>query len=88
MLLKKQLTNSFSKMNNQDVQFCIECISNDVTLMLMKEYGWDIREAMDKFLLSDTYKKLENPDTGLYFQSPAYVYEMLTEEFTRKALQS
>lgn len=46
--------------------------------MLMKEYGWDIREAMDKFLLSDTYRKLENPKTGLYFQSPVYVYEMLT----------
>ena len=70
-------------MNNQDIQFCIESISNEVTLMLMKEYGWDIREAMDKFLLSDTYRKLENPKTGLYFQSPAYVYEMLTEEFSK-----
>ncbi|MDO4826597.1 MAG: hypothetical protein Q4B16_03460 [Bacteroidia bacterium] len=70
-------------MNNQDIQFCIESVSNEVTLMLMKEYGWDIREAMDKFLLSDTYRKLENPQTGLYFQSPVYVYEMLTEEFSK-----
>lgn len=70
-------------MESQDIQFCIECISSDVTLMLMEEYGWDIREAMDKFLLSDTYRKLENPKTGLYFQSPVYVYEMLTEEFSK-----
>ena len=69
--------------NNQDIQFCIECISSDVTLMLMEEYGWGILEAMDKFLLSDTYRKLENPKTGLYFQSPAYIYEMLTEEFSK-----
>jgi acetyl-CoA acetyltransferase len=75
-------------MNNQDIQFCIESISNEVTLMLMKEYGWDIREAMDKFLLSDTYRKLENPKTGLYFQSPAYVYEILTEEFVKKGTVS
>ncbi len=54
--------------------------------MLMKEYGWDIREAMDKFLLSDTYRKLENPKTGLYFQSPVYVYEMLTEEFSKNKI--
>ncbi len=70
-------------MESQDIQFCIECISSDVTLMLMEEYGWGILEAMDKFLLSDTYRKLENPKTGLYFQSPAYVYEMLTEEFSK-----
>ena len=70
-------------MESQDIQFCIESISNEVTLMLMKEYGWDIREAMDRFLLSDTYRKLENPKTGLYFQSPAYIYEMLTEEFSK-----
>jgi hypothetical protein len=70
-------------MESQDIQFCIECISSDVTLMLMEEYGWGILEAMDKFLLSDTYRKLENPKTGLYFQSPVYVYEMLTEEFSK-----
>ena len=70
-------------MESQDIQFCIESISNEVTLMLMKEYGWDIREAMDRFLLSDTYRKLENPKTGLYFQSPVYIYEMLTEEFSK-----
>ena len=69
--------------NNQDIQFCIECISSDVTLMLMEEYGWGILEAMDRFLLSDTYRKLENPKTGLYFQSPVYIYEMLTEEFSK-----
>ena len=69
---------------NNDIQFNIECISSDVTMMLMGEYGWDIRHAMDVFLSSDTYKKLENPQTGLYYQSSAYIYEMLSEELRDK----
>lgn len=46
----------------------------------MEDRGWDIRTAMDAFLSSNTFRKLERESTGLYYQSPAYVYEMLTEE--------
>ena len=53
-------------------------------MMLMGEKGWDMRRAMDVFLSSDTYRKLENPQTGLYYQSPAYIYEMLSEELSGK----
>ena len=67
---------------SKDMQFNIECISKDVTLMLMEDYGWDIRTAMDAFLSSHTYRKLEREGTGLYYQSPAYIHEMLTEELT------
>ena len=70
-------------MSKEDIQFNIECISADVTKMLMEEYGWDIRTAMDAFLSSNTFRKLEREGTGLYFQSPAYIYEMLADELTK-----
>jgi len=31
---------------------------------------------------SDTYAKLKNPHTGLYFQSSGYVYDFLLKEIT------
>lgn len=65
---------------SNDMRFLIECVSKDVTLMLMEDYGWDIRTAVNAFMSSHTYEKLENSNTGLYFQSPVYIHDMLTEE--------
>lgn len=32
----------------QDIQFQIECLAAELTEMLMAEYGWDIRRALDE----------------------------------------
>ena len=34
----------------QDIQFQIECLAAELTEMLMSEYGWDIRRALDEFV--------------------------------------
>ena len=39
-----------------------------------------IRQALSILYDSDTYRLLQNPNTGLYFQSPQYVYSYLQEE--------
>ena len=65
---------------SNDMRFLIECISKEVTLMLIEDYGWEIRTAVNAFMSSHTYEKLENPITGLYYQSPVYIHDMLTEE--------
>lgn len=65
---------------SNDMRFLIECISKDVTMMLMEDYGWEIRKAVNAFMSSHTYEKLENPKTGLYYQSPVYIHDMLSEE--------
>lgn len=31
----------------QDIQFQIECLAAELAEMLMAEYGWDIRRALD-----------------------------------------
>ena len=49
-------------------------------MMLMEDYGWEIRKAVNAFMSSHTYEKLENPKTGLYYQSHVYIHDMLTEE--------
>lgn len=46
-----------------------------------KKYKLSEKEAfnyLDRF--SETYEKLINPKTGLYFQSPLYVYDFLKNE--------
>lgn len=41
--------------------------------ILVEEHGESFEEAVDKVYSSDIYKKLSNPDTGLYSQSPRYI---------------
>ena len=60
--------------------FMIEEISKDIVLLLMEEHGMNMDEAIRTLYTSDTYDRLTRPDTGLYAQSTAYVYEYLETE--------
>ena len=37
-------------------------------------------EAMKEFYASETYRKLTDEETGLYYESAAYVYELYKSE--------
>lgn len=60
----------------------VEEISKDIVLLLMKEHGMSMEDAMRTLYTSDTYDRLSNLRTGLYTQSTAYVYEYLEKELT------
>lgn len=68
---------------NNDVQFLVECLSTELVTMLMESYDWDIRKALDELYGSDTYTKLCDPETGLYYQSSVYVFSYLKNEIER-----
>ncbi len=50
--------------------------------MIMAEYHLTAIEALDKLYKSQTFAKIEDPQTGLYFQSPVYVFDFFKEEFS------
>lgn len=64
----------------QDRQFQIEYLTNELITMLMNERNMTMEQAMDTVYDSHTYEKVERPSTGLYYQSPVYVMDMLCEE--------
>lgn len=64
----------------QDIQFQIECLATELTEMLMEEYGWDIRRALDELYASDTFTKLNDPECGLYYQGAVYIFQFLKSE--------
>lgn len=72
-------------MNNQeeqDKQFQIECLTNELIVMLMNDEGMTMEQAMDAVYGSNTYKKVERSNTGLYYQGAVYVMDMLKEELS------
>ena len=42
--------------------------------------GCAIKDAMRIVYASKLYEKLQDPETGLYREGPAYLYDMLAEE--------
>lgn len=64
--------------------YMIESLTRELITRLMEEKGLALRDAMDLVYRSRTYTALCNLDTGLYFQSEAYVYEDLMNELDQQ----
>ena len=64
----------------EDIQFQIECIAVELTEMLMEKYGWDMKRALDELYTSETFDRLTDPECGLYYESPVYVFSFLQSE--------
>ena len=62
------------------ITYQVECTARDLVLLLMERRGLDLVEALRLLYASDTYRNLKDPATGLYFQSPGYVYAYLDRE--------
>lgn len=58
----------------------IETLTRELIARLMDERSFSLRDAMDIVYNSKTYSSLNNVKTGLFFQSPAYLYDLLEEE--------
>lgn len=52
----------------------------DLAELLAKDLNMNVAEALDALYNSETYAKLADPATGLYYQSAKYVYSFLRNE--------
>ena len=73
-------------MTKENRQFLIETLCEDLVPMIMKEYNLSAIEALDKLYKSKTFAKIEDPETGLYFQGAVYVFDFIKEEFKQSNL--
>lgn len=65
---------------NADFNYMKEALAADLAELLTKDFNMTITEALDAMYGSETYSKLCDPNTGLYFQSSQYVYSYLKNE--------
>lgn len=70
-----------------DYDYMIEGMTRDLALMLMERKDMSMPEALDAVYNSETYEKLADPRSGLYFQAPGYVYDFLNNEIEYGKMQ-
>lgn len=68
-------------------QYLVDKAIDDITSYLVQDYKLGIDQAIDFIYNSDTYQKLVTPQTGLYVQSPAYIYQLLENEYKTGKLE-
>lgn len=68
----------------EDFEYMKNGLVRDILTILVEERGKGISEAFDMFYNSDTFRKLETPESGLFFQSPRYVLSYLDSEISSK----
>ena len=66
--------------SEKEFEFMKGIIIRDMTSQLVSDFDMGFEQALDAVYESETFEKLGDPETGLYYQSPLYVYSYLKEE--------
>ena len=74
-------------MNKKEIEYMVESIVKDLTLLLMERHGMDTEIALRTIYNYDTYAKLEDVKTHLYYQSSLYIYDFLENEILTGKMQ-
>ena len=63
-----------------EVRFLIDSLVEQLTLMAVEEYKLSVPQALQLVYNSQLYEKITDLETGLYYQSAKYNYELLRHE--------
>lgn len=63
------------------IQYLIDANLEQVTGLVVSDRKLCLQDALDVVYNSNWFQAVNNPDTGLYYQSPYYNYELLKEEY-------
>ena len=68
------------KLNREQKQLMKDELSVELTGFLMDDFHYTPEEAIETLYTSETFERLQDDATGLYYQSPGYDYSFLLNE--------
>lgn len=69
-----------TKLSAGQIGILINARIKDMAMWLMEDFKYSLEEALDCIYNSELFEKLQDLETGLYYQSSGYNYELLKEE--------
>ena len=69
-----------TKLTPEQKQLLKDELSVEIAGYLVDDYMYSPEEAIDELYTSETFDRLQDDSTGLYYQSPGYVYSFLQNE--------
>ena len=77
---KKIIMEGQTKLSAGQIGILINARIKDMAMWLMEDFKYSLEEALDCVYNSELFEKLQDLETGLYYQSSGYNYELLKEE--------
>ena len=72
-----------SKLTPEQRQLLKDELSVEIAGYLVDDFKLSPQEAIDVLYTSETFERLQDDATGLYYQSPGYVYSFLDNELKK-----
>ena len=69
-----------TKLTTEQRQLLKDELTVEIAGFLVDDYHYSPEEAIDVLYTSETFDRLQDERTGLYYQSPGYVYSFLLNE--------
>jgi hypothetical protein len=76
-----------TKLTPEQKQLLKDELSVEIAGYLVDDYKYSPQEAIDVLYTSETFDRLQDDATGLYYQSPGYVYSFLQNELKTARVQ-
>lgn len=67
---------------SEETKFLLMSLVDKMVYLVMNEYKMSMSQALDLVYTSETYSKIEDLETGLYYQSAAYNFNLLKHEIS------
>lgn len=75
-----------SSLSHQQIQILKDDLAVELAEMLADEFHFSPEEALDSLYTSETFERLQDNESGLYYQSAGYVYSFLSNEIKTATL--
>ena len=69
-----------TKLSAGQIGILINARIKDMAMWLMEDFKYSLEEALDCVYNSELFERLQDLETGLYYESSGYNYELLKDE--------
>ena len=69
-----------TRLTPEQIQLLKDELTTELAGFPVDDYHYTPEEAIDVLYTSETFERLQDDATGLYYQSPGYVYSFLQNE--------
>lgn len=69
-----------TKLTTAQKQLLKDELTAEIAGFLVDDFNFSPEKAIDVLYTSETFDRLQDDSTGLYYQSPGYVYSFLLDE--------
>ena len=72
-----------TRLTREQIQLLKDDLCVEIAGYLVDDFHYTPQEAIDVLYTSETFDRLQDDDTGLYYQRAGYVYSFLQNELTK-----